>query len=71
MYKKRLILDVFTSDFNITKKEFEVKVRSRALNAEIDLNRVGDLRWHVKEGRVPTRRRKRSKDATNVHGGPR
>jgi hypothetical protein len=48
-HKKRLILDVYTSQSGITEEEFVEKVLSRAITMECQLNAKADLRWHVKE----------------------
>lgn len=48
-HKKRFILDVYTSDPEITEVDFLNKVIVRALRAEQTLNERTDLRWHIKE----------------------
>jgi hypothetical protein len=50
VHKKRLILDVYTSDRRASREEFMSEVVSRALRLELELNsQVTSLRWHVKE----------------------
>lgn len=48
-HKKRLILDVYTSDTGMSSEEFQNKVIYNALQTEIILNEKSGLRWHVKE----------------------
>ena len=48
-HKKRLILDVYTSNQEISQKEFENLVAEKAFQAELTLNQDPRLRWHVKE----------------------
>lgn len=40
-------LEVFTSNPNITKEEFEYNVLSRLLEAEMQLNADGKFRFHI------------------------
>lgn len=54
-HKKRLILDVFTSSPTMTAAEFEKLVEEKLMHAELDLNRDGRLRWHVKDVEVLVR----------------
>ena len=49
VHKKRLILDVYTSDSRLTKEQFNDLVLELALAAEMRLNESMRLRWHVKE----------------------
>lgn len=48
-HKKRLLLDVYTSDTGITEADFVAKVLGRSITVEKQLNSAGDLRWHLKE----------------------
>lgn len=48
-HKKRLILDVYTSDSKTSKEKFAELVLQRAIHAELKLNGDGRLRWHLKE----------------------
>lgn len=48
-HKKRIIFDVYTSEYGISDGEFRDRVLHAALQAEIALNASGHLRWHVKE----------------------
>lgn len=48
-HKKRIILDVYTSDTRVTKEEFEDMVYRECLRMEIRFNSTTGLRWHVKE----------------------
>jgi hypothetical protein len=50
-YKKRLILDVYTSQSGISEEEFVNDVLSKALTMECQLNATTKLRWHVKESK--------------------
>lgn len=48
-HKKRLILDVYTSNPNITEDEFISAVLQYSLAAEQEMNSCTELRWHIKE----------------------
>lgn len=49
-HKKRLIVDVYTSDQHITAEQFQAQVLGIALETEIKLNSAATrFRWHVKE----------------------
>lgn len=50
VWKKRLILDVYTSE-KIPIQEFDDLVLEKALNIEIVLNEDARLRWHLKESK--------------------
>lgn len=48
-YKKRFLLDVYTSDPNMTEEQFIGLALNYGLSIEITLNETSKLRWHIKE----------------------
>lgn len=49
-HKKRFIIDVYTSDQNMTKEEFETHVQTILLETELRLNSAATrFRFHLKE----------------------
>ncbi|HEU0048801.1 MAG TPA: hypothetical protein VFQ43_14520 [Nitrososphaera sp.] len=49
-HKKRFILDVYTSDPKLTKREFEQLAVQEAVETELQMNTANPrLRWHLKE----------------------
>jgi hypothetical protein len=48
-FKKRFLLDVYTSNPKMTKEDFEGLVIAHAVDIEQQLNSTPVLRWHIKE----------------------
>lgn len=48
-HKKRLILDVYTSDTRMSNEKFMEEVAIEATLTELELNNRSNLRWHLKE----------------------
>jgi hypothetical protein len=49
-HKKRFILDCYTSDPELTAKEFVELAMNEAVNTEVQMNTNNPhLRWHLKE----------------------
>ncbi len=48
-FKKRIVLDVYTSDPNMSKEEFDQLILEKSFATEVELNSDGRLRWHVKD----------------------
>lgn len=49
VHKKRIILDVYTSDKNMSEEEFTSMVLEKCFQTEMRLNEDHRLRWHIKE----------------------
>lgn len=50
VHKKRLLIDVYTSDRTMSQQEFDKLVIQKGFETELRLNTVCQrLRWHVKE----------------------
>lgn len=49
-HKKRFVLDVYTSDPELTKREFLELAMDEAVRTEVQMNTANPhLRWHLKE----------------------
>lgn len=49
VHKKRIILDVYTSDKRFTQETFNDLVIETSIMIELHLNTTTSLRWHIKE----------------------
>lgn len=52
VHKKRFIIDVYTSEKDIDKSKFDDNAIHALLQAEIELNKSGKMRFHLKESQL-------------------